>query len=198
MGHLPGNAMKEPLQEALTSRDPRVKLFAILSLLRHGYQVKPEVIEGVAASSEVRNWLYDGLVTLSRRDLYPARFASQDALAESNMVNWLTYPTELGRTPHDIELMATFDDDNGQQRYYLFRFRTHPPHWAAKDGWMAGLSGPFEVAAIPTTDAGGSTFSTFTKWEEKSPKEHFEAISGLIAEHWKKRAAEITNDGAGE
>ena len=197
MGHLPGNVTKGPLEEALSSRDPRVKLFAILSLLRHGYEVRPAVIEDVAASSEVRNWLYDGLVSLNRRKLYPPRFASQDALAESNMVNWLTYPAELGRTPHEIKLMATFDDDAGQQRHYLFRFRTHPPHWAAEDGWMAGLSGPFEIATMPTTNAGGSTFSKFTKWDNKTPKEHFEAISGLIAKHWKKRAAEITNE-AGE
>lgn len=105
------------------------------------------------------------------------------------MVDWLIFPTELGRTPHDIELMTTFDSQDGDQRHYLFRFRTHPSHWAAKDGWMAGLSGPFEVAAMPTTRAGGSTFSTFTKWDAKSPQEHVESIAGLISEHWKLRAA---------
>jgi len=110
------------------------------------------------------------------------------------MVGWLTFPTELARTPHEIELMATFDDAEGKQRYYLFRFRTHAPHWAAKDGWMAGLSGPFEIAAMPTTRDGGATFSQFTKWEEQTPKQHFEAILGVMREDWKRRAKEIEGE----
>ena len=189
MGYLPGEAVVADLGEALTSRDPRVRLFAALGLIRHGREVRPEVIEGIAAAPEVRNWLFDGLVSLDRRNLFPARFAAQEALAESDMVGWLIFPTELGRPPHEIELMATFDDDEGEQRYYLFRFRTHAPHWAAKDGWETGLAGPFEIAAMPTTEAGGHTFSMFDKWEEKTPKEHFEAISGLMAKHWKDKAA---------
>jgi hypothetical protein len=191
MGYLPSGPVLEALQEATTSRDPRVQLFAALSLLRHRREAPAVVIEAVATSPEVRNWLYGGLASLKRLDLFPERFASQEAFAEANMVEWLTYPTELGRTPHEIQLMTTFEDDKGEHRYYLFRFRTHAPHWAAKDGWMAGLSGPFEIAVMPTTSAGGSTFSTFTRWNEKSPREHFESISGLISDHWKHRAAEI-------
>lgn len=192
MGYLPREATVATLVEAQKSRDPRVRHFAALSLIRHGQDVSADMFESVAASPEVRNLLYVGLASLKRLDLFPSRFASQQAFAEADMVNWLTYPTELGRTPHEIELMATFDGDSGQQRYYLFRFRTHAPHWAAEDGWMAGLSGPFDVASMPTTEGGDSTFSDFTKWDEKTPKDHFEAISGLIAEYWKKQAADMT------
>jgi len=190
MGFLPGEAIIEALEDSLSSRDPRVLHFAVLSLLRLGQDIPASVIESVAASPEMHNRFHEGLVSLNRGGLFPRRLLTQEAFAESDMVGWLTYPTELGRTPNEIELMATFENQGGDQQFFLFRFRTHSPHWAAKKGWMAGLSGPFETAVMPTSRAGGSTFSTFTKWEEKTPQEHFIAISGLIAEHWKRRAAE--------
>ncbi|NNM88721.1 MAG: hypothetical protein HKL95_09405 [Phycisphaerae bacterium] len=180
MSFLTGDAVVEALEGALASYDPRLQHFAVLSMVRQDRVVDTKVLEAVAASSEVRNYLYDGLASLHRLELFPARFATQEAFAESDMVNWLIFPTELERSPHEIELMNTFDNDNASLRYYLFRFRTHEPHWAAKSGWMAGLSGPFEVAAMPTTNAGGSTFSTFTVWDEKSPFEHFREITELI------------------
>ena len=83
--------------------------------------------------------------------------------------------------------METFENHEKTERFYLFRFRTHEPHWGAKDGWMSGLSGPFVIADMPTSEAGGSTFSSFTKWEEMSAQEHFESISGLIAKAWTRQ-----------
>jgi hypothetical protein len=92
------------------------------------------------------------------------------------MVNWLVYPTELNRLPDEIELMKVVAVDTGMPGgiydYYLFRFRTKEPHWAAKDGWMAGVSGPYLRNDQPTMESLGETFSTFTKWEAKTPDEH--------------------------
>ncbi len=64
--------------------------------------------------------------------------------------------------------------------YYLFRFRTHPPHWAAKDGWTAGVSGPFLGKNSPSTESYGDTFSSFEEWDSKQPDEHVGNIRGLI------------------
>ncbi len=182
MGHMPLDAVQSDLTEALASRDPRLQYFAAKSLFALGQEVSSAAIEQIAASAEYRNSLYETLVKIGRTDLMPATFVDQGKFAESNMVRWLAYPTELDRTPHEIELMETFDSPDGAQRYYLFRFRTREPHWAAEDGWMAGLSGPFEVAKMPTTEAGGDTFSTFTKWDEKTPADHFAEITGLMKE----------------
>ena len=99
------------------------------------------------------------------------------------MVNWLVYPTELGRVPDEIELMKVVPIDTGLAGgiydYYLFRFRTLEPHWAAKNGWIAGVSGPFHRQASPTVHALGHTFSTFTKWEAMHPDDHVGDISEL-------------------
>ncbi len=131
-------------------------------------------LESVAASAEMRNWFHFALTSLGRTELFPPRFATHEAFAESNMVSWLAFPTELARTPHEIELMATFPGATSDQRYYLFRFRTHE-----YDGWMAGLSGPFSVGASPAPAEGKATWSSFTAWDKKTPREHFEKLTEI-------------------
>jgi len=108
------------------------------------------------------------------------------------MVRWLVYPTELGRVPDQIELKKVVSVDaggtDGVLDYYLFRFRTLPPHWAAKNGWMAGVAGPFLQKDGPTTEAQGDTFSEFERWDSRTPEEHVGDVRELL-EDWRKRRA---------
>jgi hypothetical protein len=176
MGHFANEEMDGELWNALHFSDPSLQYFAISSLLRRGKLPDTKAINEVAASAEMRNWLYAELQKHGKLSLYPERYLTQAALAESDMVQWLTFPTELGRAPDEIELMKVVPIDtrlrNGIYDYYLFRFRTHEPHWAAKKGWLAGISGPFKRADSPTTTALGHTFSTFDPWDEKAPEKH--------------------------
>ncbi|MGC8539782.1 MAG: hypothetical protein ACP5QA_04040, partial [Phycisphaerae bacterium] len=137
-------------------------------------------LESVAASAETRNWLHFALTSLGRTELFPARFATHEAFAESDMVSWLTFPTELARTPHEIELMATFPGTTGDQRYYLFRYRAHE-----HDEWLAGVAGPFSTGTPPAPQEGKATWSSFTAWDTKTPREHFVDLT-KIKEHAKQ------------
>jgi hypothetical protein len=163
LGHFPEPHMKEAVRQALSFTDPRLKFFAVLGLLRQGEDIEPEDLTDVAASAEVRNYLFDELKTLGKLSLFPEKFGTQAALAESDMVNWLIYPTELGCAPDEIELMhvGAFDTEDGLADYYVFRFRTFEPSWGVKHGWMAGVSGPFLQKDAPSTEAYGDTFSRF-------------------------------------
>ncbi len=176
LGHFPGDAVEKDLREGLEYKDPRLKHFALVSLLRLGKPVDKTHVEDVACHSEMRNWLFIALKQLGKSSLFPEKFRTQKSFAEADMVNWLVYPTELNRVPDEIELMKVVTVDtklpDGVYDYYLFRFRTKDPHWAAKDGWMAGVSGPYLRKDQPTTEALGDTFSTFTKWESKTMGEH--------------------------
>jgi hypothetical protein len=176
LGYLPADRVEADLRGALKYRDPRLKHFAIVSLLKHNLEVPPKDVAEVATHAEMRNWLYGRLSELGKLSLYPAQYRTQAAFAESNMVNWLTFPTELNRVPDEIELMKVVSVDTGLPGgiydYFVFRFRTRPPHWAAKKGWMAGWSGPFCREDEPTTKALGETFSRFDGWESKKPEEH--------------------------
>ena len=112
----------------------------------------------------MRNWFYNALDNMNRLELFPEEYVSQEKFAESNMVDWLCYPTELGREPDEIEL-DIFEDS--KYEFYLFRFRSDSEGWKEK-GWMAGLAGPFKAEEIPTINSSGYTFSRFDEWDSKS------------------------------
>jgi hypothetical protein len=184
LGYFPSPEAESELQEGLRYHDPRLKLFAVCSLLRIGRPVEPRDVFQVAANPEVRNWLYDRLTDFGRPDLYPHALKTQEAFAEGEIVQWLTYPTELGRVPDEIELMAVITEDMGPPEglldWYLFRFRTFPPHWAAEDGWIAGVAGPYLRKDAPGTRSYGDTFSKFTPWDSMTPEEHVADIRQLM------------------
>lgn len=190
LGYVPWPEAKAELQNALRYEDPRLAFFAARALLRNGESVPENDLVRIAKSAETRNMLFDSLRNLKRPELFPQAYATQGALAESDMVGWLTYPTELGRVPDEIELMRVVSENVGGEDgildFYLFRFRTHEAHGAAKDAWMAGVAGPFRRAASPSTMSLGSTFSTFEKWNEKRPEEHVEEIRAVLRE-WAER-----------
>lgn len=178
------------LRQAESLEDPRVGLFAVLSLLELGETPAPESLRDVAGDPESRGHLFRRLQSSNALDLMPSSERTQEKLAEADMVAWLTYPTELGRAPDQIELMNTAEVDAGADGgvfvYYVFRFRTHEPHWSAKDGWMAGISGPFRKEDMPTMDGWGETFSAFTKWDEFDASQHLSSVRQLM-DAWRKQ-----------
>ncbi len=191
LGHAPTPAVEAELRRAVAGyTDPRLRLYALLSLLRHDRDVDPSAAAEVAADPEARKWLFDGLQKLERTRLYPAEYRNQAALAESDLVNWLLDPTELGRAPDESELVQAVPFDTGTDAgwadYYLFRFRTDPPHWAARYGWLVGVSGPFLRKDQPTIQALGDTFSAFTPWDRKPLAGHVEDVRELM-KTWRDR-----------
>jgi hypothetical protein len=184
-----GPAAEGVLRETFAAKDPRLSLFAVGSLFRLGRDVPQAEIDAVADDDEMRNRLYDMLEKLGRKDRFPKAHLNQEAFARSEMVNWLVYPTELGRAPNDIELMKVVDLDSrgkdGVVSFYVFRFRTTGNHWAAKNGWTAGIAGGYRKADAPTTDSLGHTFSAFKSAASLTPEQHLQEITGLLDE-WSK------------
>ena len=99
-------------------------------------------------------------------------------------------PDRAGPRPEEIELVQAvqFDTatDAGWADYYLFRFRTDAPHWAARYDWLAGVAGPFLRKDQPTIQAQGDTFSAFTPWDRKSIAEHLDDVRELM-KTWRER-----------
>lgn len=52
-----------------------------------------------ASSHAVRDDLYTQLKQLNRLDLFPSRYLTLDSIAACTMVQWLMFPSELGREP---------------------------------------------------------------------------------------------------
>jgi hypothetical protein len=188
-GYVSTPAIIAELREALGYHDPRLTFFASISLLRLGVSVDSQHIRDLAASDEVRGWLYTRLKELGKSEMFPEEHYTQAAFARSDMVQWLIYPTELGRVPDQIELMKVVSADTGTPDgildYYVFRFRTHPPHWASEHGWTAGVSGPYLRSQAPSVTAPSGTFSSFEPWDSKTPEEHVGSIEEII-QNWRE------------
>ena len=124
--------------EALFVRlDPLAKRF------EQGESVSAAEIERVASAPELRLMLHALLDYHKRLDLFPARFLSPEAQAESHLVYWMLHPNELGEAPAAIALETTTERNFLGKRgtFYVFRFQM-PDRQAAASEWELGLAGP--------------------------------------------------------
>lgn len=181
LGHLAGSTPLAVLRKASGHADPWIALWGVRPLLDAGEKVPPADVERIVADPEARNVLISELLP-DHVAVVPGHYRTQQAIAESDMVRWLTYPTELGRPPDQIELVgqATLDDEGQPADLFVFRFLTQEPHWSAGDGWMVGVAGPYRRAEQPTVVAGGLTFSEFSHYDAMTPAEHVEALVGTV------------------
>src|SRR5271169_6012891 len=91
---------------------------------------------------------------------------------------------ELGSPPSAVELVRVVPvrDAARAGRVFLFRFRVDPNHWAAKEGWMAGVAGPYwDGDEMPQAAAG--TFSELTPFDRMTEEQHVD----FLRESLKKR-----------
>jgi hypothetical protein len=145
---------------------------------------EPADLERFARDPATRKVLYDALDHHGRLSLFPPAYLTPEAMAEADLVLWLAHPNELAATPDEIQLMKVVPPPGeayARKRYFVFRYRTKPPHWAAQDGWLAGVAGPYpEEGPFPPEAAG--TFSRFEAYDSRTPEEHVrvthEAVMG--------------------
>lgn len=184
-GHLESSELLTVVNASGDLLDPRLRRFRAIALLKHGESVADNELTWIAESPGDRYWLFQQLSRLGMDDRRPNSCLDQTLLAEGNMVDWLCFPTELGREPDEIELIHTETrNKSGGPRliswlkrrkpvdYFFFKFRVTEEHWSAADGWMVGMSGGYARNEQPTISHDGSTFSHFSKFEEKSLDEH--------------------------
>ena len=86
--------------------------------------------------------------------LFPAELSSAEYLAKSDLVHWLTYPTELGKQPDEIEYLGKVKK---KEEYYVFRYKSDSENLGddLKGQWLIGWS----------NDEGG-TFSNFELYSD--------------------------------
>jgi hypothetical protein len=169
------------LEEALRLPDPRLTAFAAASVLRRGGRVPKAALNRAARSHETRGLLFLLLDGIGKVDLFPARWRTWDAFAAANMVDWLIYPTELGREPDQLQQMAVFTADgaDGELALYVWRFRD------GGEPWRAGISGPYRRTEEPRPVHGNLTFSGFDDWESATAEQHAEAALKTLGE-WRR------------
>lgn len=130
-----------------------------------------------ASDRRTRRVLYDVLDQQKKLHLFPIQYLTWEAMAEADLAAWLNHPNELGSTPDEMELMTRVRAPAAETdtTYFVFRYRMRPPHWAAKDGWLAGVAGPYDLSQEPRPDASG-TFSRFESFDSRTPEQHVEMM----------------------
>jgi len=110
----------------------------------------------------------------------PADRVTQEDIAKSSMLDWLIYPTELGKEPDDIELIDKLEYQG--LVYYIYKFRSSD--FRIKE-YMLGVSGGYEKDKITARNS-GHTFSEFNEVSRDFKNQAIELIE-LINKHWKER-----------
>ncbi|MDN3581423.1 hypothetical protein [Mucilaginibacter flavus] len=94
--------------------------------------------------------------------IFPIAYYTLVKGAESSLATWLEFPTELDACPDEMEhikrVTFDFDAEGNQVHYEVFKYRVNAPHWAADNGWMLGVVGPFFDDSEPY-DFAHATFS---------------------------------------
>lgn len=127
-----------------------VSLNPIAERLAKREAVEPAAVADLARQPQYRPMLYQLLKHFERLDLFPEQHLSRSAQAEGSLAYWLMHPNELQDAPEVIECVEEVQRDIGQSAtFVVLRYRMPPGHWAAKDGWLLGLSGPFIDTDVP-------------------------------------------------
>ena len=172
VGAILHNAPAHPELEALLADlfeldDANVSFYALSTLLLAGGKPsdgKPlnVAISLLAHNAAYADMTYHLLEQHNMTDRFPAELRDPAYLAKSNMVRWLTYPTELGKEPDEIELLGVTKKKG--ETFHVFRFKSDSDNLGddLKGVWLIGWSGN-----------DGGTFSNFDKYadyEKKTPE----------------------------
>ena len=159
--------------QASKKRFERIK--PLYDILANGQTPTQEDIYDYAKNLLTRETAFRLLKEHGKSDLFPTAFYNIEKGAESNLATWLEFPTELDGCPDEMEhvkkVSIDFDGENNFVHYHVFKFRTNEPHWAAKEGWMVGVVGPYFDDSDPY-DFPHATFSRLSsKFGTTSPDE---------------------------
>ena len=142
--------------------DPCVSFYALSALLSVGRPVPDGVISALAGSIEYADQAYHLLKQYGMTDRFPAELRDPIYLAKSDMVHWLTYPTELGKRPDEIEYLGTTKKKG--ETYHIFRYKSDSENLDSEtqNVWLIGWAG----------NEGGtfSNFDRYADYEQSTPE----------------------------
>lgn len=162
--HRPGE--HSPLYRMLGSADPLVSVIGVVALTDCGMKVGSDRIEMLARDPRTLSPLFHALDDLGEAGIIPLKYRTSRNLALSELVEWLSEESELGRPPDEIEWLGTWNEDDLE----LFRFRVSAPHWSYQRGWIVGVAGAW-------------THSCYFAVDEMTTEEHIHNLQ-LAVENW--------------
>lgn len=166
--YLPTEQMIRQIYALLPLGHINVNYYAVATLLKLDKEVPVDVIAKLAENLTYANLTYHALRDHGKQSLFPAEYANEEYLAKSDLVHWLTYPTELGKEPDVIEYLGKVKVK--KENYWVFRFKSDSDTLddERQNRWLIGWSG----------DEGGtfSEFDLYELYEKKTPEKTLKHI----------------------
>jgi hypothetical protein len=132
-------------RESLQRRYKRIQ--SLYDKIENEQPVTPEDVYPFAKDRLTRVATFTLLKDHELQDLFPPEFLSIEKAGESYLANWLEFPTELDGCPDEVEhikrVTFDFDEQCNFVHYEVYKYRINEPHWAANNGWMLGVVGPY-------------------------------------------------------
>lgn len=157
------------------NREIFVRIKPLLDKLENNEPVSLATVFPFAADIRTRQMTYALLAEFERLDLFPEEYNTLIKSAEGQLANWLEYPTELDACPDEMEYIKRvtldFDGQHNFVHYEVFKYRVNEPHWAAEDGWMLGVVGPYFDDSNPYDHARATFSRTSSTLDKVSPEE---------------------------
>jgi hypothetical protein len=118
----------------------------------------------------------------NRLDLFPAEFLNDEAQGAAKLVHWMMHPNELQDAPQEIELVerVTRPVADRDCSFLVYRYRMPEGHWAAEDGWLLGLAGPFAKDDPPYEGPAGAFSRCTDKHGVAKPEELVDWFIGMV------------------
>ncbi len=152
----------ELLLDAMTLGEKQVDLHAVTAMLSMEGEIPQNVIDALAYDTVYALDLYRALFHHGKAERFPKELITSEYFAESDLVHWLTYPTELGKAPDEIEYIGSTKVK--KETFYVFRYRSDSENLSEdrRNQWLIGWSG----------DQGGtfSHFDLYAPCEQKTPE----------------------------
>lgn len=159
------------LENVLRLSDNGVRFFALETLVKNGGNAPEYAINAVANDLRYACLLFEMLAENGKSELFPASLANDEYLAKSDLVQWLSYPTELDGVPDEIEYIGK--GKSGKDVYHIFKYKSDSDTLSddLKNEWLIGWSSP-----------DGGTFSEFDKLSDYECKTPEKTVKRIIKE----------------
>ena len=147
------------LNDILKLGKNNVNYYAVATLLSADQVVPSNIIVSLANDLVYAEMTHHLLNQHGLTSLFPAELSTPEYLAKSDLVHWLTYPTELGKQPDKIEYLGKVKK---KEEYYIFRYTSDSENlgYDLVGQWLIGWS----------NDEGGtfSNFDLYSNYEKKT------------------------------
>jgi hypothetical protein len=150
----------------------KLRIFAdLIRKLGSDKTIMTDDLAHLVRNPSTRHALFGILERFDKSHLFPPEYLTTEKSAESFMVNWLEFPTELDGPPERIELFTKILlPEEPDLEYFVFKFKQPSSKSKQTEEWMLGVVGPFDTNSKPY-DIPARVFSRFNVVGAVSPLE---------------------------